>query len=244
MLTGGENLSMAGVALHADHLAVLEPTDQVADADVGGDAVARTGWHGKRALDVAASAVFLVLALPILAVIAAAIKITSPGPVLFRQRRVGRHGTDFRIFKFRTMYTDAEQQLRANVELHRLFVDGSHKIPSRLDPRVTRVGRILRRTSLDELPQFLNVLLGHMSLVGPRPVERTQLERDYCGFEASYLRMRPGLTGLWQVSGRSTIQFPERAHLDSRYLAGCGPWMDAKILARTPLVIFTGLGAD
>jgi exopolysaccharide production protein ExoY len=142
------------------------------------------------------------------------------------------------------MYIDAEKQLRADADLHRRFVDGGHKLPNQLDPRVTTVGRFLRRTSLDELPQFLNVLAGQMSLVGPRPVERTQLERDYCGFEESYLRMRPGLTGLWQVSGRSTIQFPERAHLDGHYLAKCGPWLDAKILARTPVVILTGVGAE
>jgi exopolysaccharide production protein ExoY len=116
--------------------------------------------------------------------------------------------------------------------------------PGHMDPRVTHVGRFLRRTSLDELPQLLNVLSGHMSLVGPRPVERTQLQRDYVGFESAYLRLRPGLTGLWQVSGRSTIGFPKRAELDVQYMATCSLWADAKILARTPLVIFTGLGAS
>lgn len=202
------------------------------------------GWAGKRATDVAVTVVMLVLFLPVLAVVAAAVRLTSPGPVLFRQRRVGRGGQEFSILKFRTMRADAERQLRADPELHERFVAGGHKLPSGADPRVTRIGRILRRTSFDELPQLFNVLAGDMSLVGPRPVERTQLDRDYGGFRQSYLALRPGLTGLWQVSGRSRIGFPERAHLDERYLASCGPWVDARILLRTPLVIVTGLGAD
>ncbi len=244
MLAGGDNLTAVGGPVPAG-ARLSSPIG--ADPAVGVAApatAARTGWRGKRLLDVVVSSLLVLLALPVLAAIALAIKLTSPGPVLFRQRRVGRHGTDFSILKFRTMFIDAEAQLQSNEQLQRLFLDGSHKIPSRIDPRVTRVGRFLRRTSLDELPQFFNVLVGHMSLVGPRPVERTQLERDYQGFEPAYLELRPGLTGLWQVSGRSTVQFPERAELDTRYLATCGPWVDTKILARTPLVIVTGLGAD
>jgi exopolysaccharide production protein ExoY len=202
------------------------------------------GWRGKRALDVTVTAVLIVLFLPVFLVVALAVKASSPGPVLFRQRRVGRGGREFLIFKFRTMDTDAELKLRTDEELHRRFLAGDHKLPSRTDPRVTRVGRLLRRSSLDELPQLLNVLAGDMSLVGPRPVVHPELVRDYEGFESSYLSLRPGLTGLWQVSGRSTVGFPERAHLDERYRASCGPWTDAKILLRTPLVVVTGLGAD
>jgi lipopolysaccharide/colanic/teichoic acid biosynthesis glycosyltransferase len=142
------------------------------------------------------------------------------------------------------MASDAELQLRTDEELQRRFLAGDHKLPSRTDPRVTRVGASLRRSSLDELPQLFNILTGDMSLVGPRPVERSQLVRDYDGFETSYLSLRPGLTGLWQVSGRSKVAFPERAQLDERYLASCGPWTDAKILLRTPLVVVTGMGAD
>src|SRR5919202_215231 len=103
---------------------------------------------------------------------------------------------------------------------------------------------MLRRLSLDELPQLFNVLSGHMSLVGPRPVERSQLARDYRGYEHAYLKLRPGLTGLWQVSGRSRVQFPERAQLDHRHLHACTPWTDAKIIIRTPRAVVTGLGAD
>ena len=148
------------------------------------------------------------------------------------------------MLKFRTMHLDSEERLRSDPALYDLFLRCSHKIPSHLDPRVTAVGRLLRRFSLDELPQLINVLLGHMSIVGPRPVERSQLVRDYCGYESAYTALRPGLTGLWQVSGRSTVQFPERAELDTDYLRRCSPWVDTKIILRTPIVVFTGLGAD
>ena len=201
-------------------------------------------WLGKRAVDAVLSLLLLLLALPVFLAVAVVIKLTSTGPVFFRQRRVGLGGEDFPMLKFRTMRADSEQQLRADPDLHELFLRNGHKIPSSLDPRVTRVGRILRRLSLDELPQLLNVLVGHMSLVGPRPVERTQLIRDYGQHTSTYLALRPGLTGLWQVSGRSKVQFPERAELDSRYLQTCGPWLDAKIILRTPLAVITGLGAD
>jgi lipopolysaccharide/colanic/teichoic acid biosynthesis glycosyltransferase len=207
-------------------------------------ATAAPGWLGKRVLDVVLSAVLLVLTLPLFLVLAGVIKATSRGPVFFRQRRVGRGGDDFPMLKFRTMHADSEERLRTDADLRARFLQGSHKIPSRLDPRVTGVGRVLRRLSLDELPQLLNVLSGDMSIVGPRPVERSQLLRDYGAYESTYLALRPGLTGLWQVSGRSRVQFPERAQLDHRYLHSCGPWTDAKIMLRTPRAIVTGLGAD
>jgi exopolysaccharide production protein ExoY len=201
-------------------------------------------WFGKRVVDIVLATVLLLVSLPLLLVVALLVKATSDGPVFFRQRRVGRGGDEFRMFKFRTMHMHSEARLRSDAELHALFLRSGHKIPAHLDPRITPVGRVLRRLSLDELPQLINVLAGHMSIVGPRPVERTQLDRDYGRYESTYLALRPGLTGLWQVSGRSTVQFPERAELDSEYLRGCGPWLDAKIILRTPLVVFTGLGAD
>jgi len=203
-----------------------------------------SAWAGKRMVDVALALVLLVLALPIVVVSAVMIKLTTTGPVLFRQRRVGRGGREFPLLKFRTMHVNSEARLRDDANLHELFLNGSHKIPCRIDPRVTGIGRVLRRLSFDELPQLLNVLAGHMSIVGPRPVERTQFDLDYGGYEQAYLSLRPGLTGLWQVSGRSKVQFPERAQLDRHYLTFCGPWLDAKIILRTPLVIVTGLGAD
>ncbi|HEX3622122.1 MAG TPA: sugar transferase [Acidimicrobiales bacterium] len=224
-------------------LVPVRPVVRAGPGAVAAEAVSR-GWWGKRAVDVTLGIVLVLVTLPVFVIIAIVIKATSSGPVLFRQRRVGRGGKDFPMLKFRTMHTGSEEKLRSDPALHELFVQGSHKIPSHLDPRITRVGRVLRRLSLDEMPQLLNVVLGHMSIVGPRPVERSQLLRDYGDYQTTYTAMRPGLTGLWQVSGRSTVQFPERALLDCHYLERCGPWTDAKILLRTPVAVFTGLGAD
>lgn len=204
----------------------------------------RPGWFGKRALDIVLALVLLVVTLPLFVILSIMIKLTSPGPVFFRHRRVGRGGREFPMLKFRTMQVGAEERLRADQNLQELFLENDHKIPSGLDPRVTLPGRILRRLSFDELPQLLNVLAGHMSIVGPRPVIRPELDRDYRGCESAYLALRPGLTGLWQVSGRSTVQFPERARLDIRYLQSCGPWADARIILRTPGAVLTGLGAE
>jgi exopolysaccharide production protein ExoY len=202
------------------------------------------GWAGKRAVDLLLSIVLMLVTLPLFLIIAVLIKLTSSGPVFFRQSRVGRNDEEFRMLKFRTMHADAEARLRTDAALYDLFLESAHKIPGHLDPRVTRIGKLLRRLSLDELPQLVNVLCGHMSMVGPRPVERSQLIRDYGAYERVYLALRPGLTGLWQVSGRSKVQFPERAQLDSRYLQACGPWTDAKIILRTPRAVLTGLGAE
>jgi exopolysaccharide production protein ExoY len=238
--------------MHNDGVLVA---DHVAAAAVGGGSpvlgveavlapATGRGWPGKRLLDIVLASTVLLVALPIFLIVAIVIKLTSAGPVFFKQRRVGRGGRDFPMLKFRTMHVGSEERLRSDPVLHEIFVQGSHKIPSHLDPRVTAVGRFLRRLSLDELPQLLNVLCGHMSMVGPRPVERSQLVRDYRGYEAAYMALRPGLTGLWQVSGRSTVHFPERAEMDRRYLGTCGPWEDAKIILRTPRALLTGLGAD
>jgi lipopolysaccharide/colanic/teichoic acid biosynthesis glycosyltransferase len=202
------------------------------------------GWLGKRFVDIVVALLLLLVTSPLFLALAVVIKLTSPGPVFFRQRRVGRGGKDFSMLKFRTMRSDSEARLRSDPALFEMFLQGSHKIPSHLDPRVTAVGRVLRRLSVDELPQLLNVLSGHMSMVGPRPVERSQLVRDYGSYVSAYVALRPGLTGLWQVSGRSKVQFPERAQLDDHYRRACGPWIDAKIILLTPLAVITGLGAD
>ena len=233
LLAGGDDLLLTIEDLGSPGLVAERPP-----------AAAPLGWRGKRALDIGVTFVLILLFLPVFLLVAVAVKASSPGPVLFRQRRVGRGGREFSILKFRTMRPDAERQLADDPELRARFVAGGHKLPSAADPRVTGIGRLLRRTSFDELPQLFNVVAGDMSLVGPRPVERSQLDRDYGGFEQFYLALRPGLTGLWQVSGRSRIDFPERAQLDERYLASCGPWIDARILLRTPMVVITGLGAD
>ncbi len=173
--------------------------------------------------------------------IALAVRLTSRGPVFFRQRRVGLAGRPFSILKFRTMQADAEERLEAEPELFELYLVGGHKIPGR-DPRVTTVGRFLRRFSLDELPQLLNVLAGQMSLVGPRPVRPSELIH-YEGLESAYFTVRPGLTGLWQVSGRNEIQFPHRAQLDHRYWERCSLAFDLAILSRTLFAVISARGA-
>lgn len=154
---------------------------------------------GKRLIDIAAASLGLVLMAPLFLIVGLWIKLDSPGPVFFSQRRMGQRQRSFSCLKFRTMHTDAEVQLEADPELWSLYVANACKLPADRDPRITRAGRVLRRTSLDELPQVVNVLLGHMSLVGPRPVTATEL--TFYGSEASaLLSMRPGITGAWATS--------------------------------------------
>lgn len=176
----------------------------------------------------------LLLALPMLAV-AVVIRWTSPGPALFRQRRVGMGGAHFTMYKFRTMRVGTGDEALRELIARELAgedtsIDGSCKLRS--DPRVTRVGAVLRRTSADELPQLINVLLGEMALVGPRPCLAWEAEMFPAQFADRFL-VRPGLTGLWQVSGRSTMDTLEMLHLDVSYSRSRGFWRDIAILART-----------
>lgn len=202
------------------------------------------GWLGKRAADIGLSLALLIVATPFLLLAAFAIKATDPGaPVFFRHKRVGRAGKEFQMLKFRTMYSNAEERLHADIELMDKYIAGDHKIADRLDPRVTKIGRLLRCSSIDELPQLFNVLIGQMSLVGPRPVERAQLHQ-YEARKEFYCGMRPGLTGFWQVSGRSMVKFPERAELDEDYYRRCTFSFDFKILLKTPWAVLRGLNAD
>lgn len=196
---------------------------------------------GKRALDVTVSLVGLSLTLPVWLVVAIMVRRTSPGPVLFRQPRVGRDGRAFTVLKFRSMCIDAEARLR-HLGLYETYVATGYKLPLADECRVTRVGRFLRKTSLDELPQLLNVLRGDMSLVGPRPVVPAELS-SYGDLVHCYLAVRPGITGIWQVSGRSHVRFPERAHLDHHYFHRRSLRLDLAILARTPLAVLRGDGA-
>ena len=198
---------------------------------------------GKRALDVAGAVVVLVVVLPVLVAAALAVALSSPGPVLFGQVRVGRGGREFRILKFRTMRAGAEGELAASPELHAAYLAGGYKLAERADPRITGVGRILRRADLDELPQLWNVLRGDMSLVGPRPVPEAELAR-YGHHRPSYESVRPGMTGLWQVSGRNRLDYAQRVALDCRYAARPTVGRDLAILARTlPAVVRGGGGA-
>ncbi len=193
----------------------------------------------KRGMDVAGAIVGLTLGAPILGLIALAIRLDSPGPVIFRQTRVGKDGRTFEILKFRSMREGAEEEQSRLLDMNE--ADGLF-FKIRDDPRLTRVGRFLRRHSLDELPQLWNVLRGEMSLVGPRPNTPTEVRR-YTEWHRKRLEALPGMTGLWQVSGRSLISFDEMVLLDIYYIENWSPWLDLKILARTiPQVLF-GEGA-
>jgi lipopolysaccharide/colanic/teichoic acid biosynthesis glycosyltransferase len=206
----------------------------------------------KRMIDVLGSLTLLVLLSPVFFVIAAAIKLSSRGPVLFRQQRIGEHGTPFTFLKFRSMYVnnDASQhkeyvrQLIAGQAVKQPANgtgEGIFKLTN--DPRITPVGSFLRRTSLDELPQFLNVLSGDMSLVGPRPPVPYEVEAYATWHRRRLLEAKPGITGLWQVQGRSRVGFDDMVRLDLRYARNCSPWLDLKILVRTPKAVIAGNGA-
>ncbi len=194
----------------------------------------------KRTFDIVVSSAVLLVASPFLFVIAAMIKATTPGPVFFRQVRTGRNEQPFAVMKFRTMYRDAESR-RHEVE-HLNEMDGPlFKVQN--DPRVTRVGRFLRRTSLDEVPQLINVWKGDMSLVGPRPFvvsEAMEIE----GWARKRFEARPGMTGLWQVSGRNELSHLELCRLDYLYVASWSFWWDMQILWQTPTTVFRGRGAS
>ena len=200
------------------------------------------GWPMvvKRVLDFTVSLILLALLAPVFLVTAILIKLTSPGPVFFRQKRVGLSKRRFAIYKFRTMVTDAEKK-QAEIE-HLNEVSGPvFKIKN--DPRITPVGRFLRKTSIDELPQLFNVLRGEMSLVGPRPLP----VRDYEGFDQDWQRrrfiVRPGITCLWQINGRSSISFERWMELDLEYVDKWSLWLDLKILIRTVPAVLKGSGA-
>ena len=187
----------------------------------------------KRSIDVATVLCLCVLLLPLLMVIAAAVWISSPGPILFSHRRIRRHGEFFSMWKFRTMCMNSGEVLERYLEAHpaaRAEWVETHKL--KCDPRVTRVGRFLRRTSLDELPQLWNVLNGTMSLVGPRPIVAAEVEK-YGQYFWDYCAVKPGVTGLWQVSGRSELTYPERVELDRQYARTWSLRADARILMRT-----------
>jgi exopolysaccharide biosynthesis polyprenyl glycosylphosphotransferase len=193
----------------------------------------------KRVIDITFSLVAIIAFAPLMIAVAIAVKVTSPGPVLFRQERVGLNGRAFRVMKFRSMSAGAEREVAELMERnggYRPF----YKI--RCDPRVTAIGRFLRRTSIDELPQFFNVLRGHMSIVGPRPQVRAEVEQ----YEYSHYRrllVKPGITGLWQVSGRSDLPWHRAVRLDVRYVDEWSLANDLRIMARTVKVVLSSRGA-
>jgi lipopolysaccharide/colanic/teichoic acid biosynthesis glycosyltransferase len=200
----------------------------------------RSTWTRlQRLLDLTLAALLLLLLLPLLALIALAIRLDTPGPVLFIQKRVGQGGREFPFFKFRSMVHDAEARRRA---LEQLNERTGPVFKMRQDPRITRVGRLLRRASLDELPQLLNVLRGEMSLVGPRPALPAEVAL-YSARERGRLSALPGVTGLWQVSGRADVGFEEAVEMDLRYVREQSVGLYLAILWRTIPAVLSGKGA-
>ena len=200
---------------------------------MGGAAMREAADRAWDLLDLALVALFAPAWLTLIGVIALAIVLETGRPVLYRQTRIGRGGGEFRIFKFRSMVADADEVLRHYLDQHpelRAEWQATRKLKD--DPRITRVGRFLRRTSLDELPQLFNVIRGDMSLVGPRPI--VESEKNLYGKDYSYyMRTKPGMTGLWQVSGRNDLSYDERVMLDTYYARNWSVWLDIYLLSRT-----------
>jgi lipopolysaccharide/colanic/teichoic acid biosynthesis glycosyltransferase len=205
----------------------------------------------KRSIDILGSSLLLLILSPIFAAIALAIKLTSKGPIIFEQERLGQFGKKFKCLKFRTMYTNNDPKIHR--EYVQSFIAGQSKTPTTKnepvvykltnDPRVTPVGRFLRKTSLDEFPQFWNVLRGEMSLVGPRPPVPYEFEMYDYWHRRRVLELKPGVTGLWQVNGRSRTCFDDMVRLDLRYSQTWSIWLDLKILLATPYAVVAGDGA-
>ena len=255
---GREKAAKIAISLHVfPEIWDRNDSDWVADAKLypdlnRGNSRKRMPLVIKRVMDVAGSAALLLALSPLLAAIAAIIKLTSKGPVIFEQERLGRFGARFKCLKFRTMFTNNDPKIHQ--EFIQQFISGKeecgkdnesqqavYKIIN--DPRVTPIGAFLRKTSLDELPQFWNVLRGEMSLVGPRPPVPYEFEIYDIWHRRRVLDIKPGVTGLWQVSGRSRTRFDDMVRLDLRYSQPWSLWLDLKILTSTPRAVFGGDGA-
>ncbi|HBE44057.1 MAG TPA: hypothetical protein DDW17_01055 [Deltaproteobacteria bacterium] len=198
----------------------------------------------KRVLDITLSLFSIIILFPLLLAISIIIKLDSRGPIFFKHKRIGKNLKEFTMYKFRTMYMDGEKTLKEFLATHpEAYQDLEERNKLRDDPRVTRWGRFLRRSSLDELPQFFNVLIGHMSIVGPRPDSREAVENYLDEYKEIYRMVRPGITGLWQVSGRSEIIYQERVKLDYLYILNWSVWLDFVIILKTIQTIISGKGA-
>jgi lipopolysaccharide/colanic/teichoic acid biosynthesis glycosyltransferase len=205
----------------------------------------------KRIMDVVGSGLAIIAASPLLCLIALLVKLTSKGPVLFKQPRLGQFGHSFTFLKFRSMFVNND--LKIHQDFMKRLISGDHDgdgdpagkpvFKMKNDPRITRIGRFLRRTSLDELPQFFNVLKGDMSLVGPRPPLEYEYEEYDVWHRRRVLEIKPGITGLWQVRGRSRVRFDDMVRLDLQYARGWSLWLDLQILAETPKAVLLGDGA-
>lgn len=201
----------------------------------------------KRVVDIMGSLIAIGIFSPIMLGAAIAVKLTSKGPILFKQKRVGQYGRTFRFLKFRSMRCNNDENIHK--EYVAKFISGQgegaqpglYKIAK--DPRLTPVGQFLRRTSIDELPQFFNVLMGHMSIVGPRPPIPYEVEKYSPWHRRRVMSVKPGITGLWQVTGRSRVTFDEMVRLDLEYTRTWSPWLDLRIMLKTPKAVFGGSGA-
>ncbi len=207
---------------------------------IGWVGVVQGAYLAKRLLDIVASAVLLVLLSPLFLAVAIAIRLEDPGPILFKQKRVGRWGTLFTMWKFRSMFTDAEERKRELMAQNEM--EGGVLFKMKDDPRITKVGRIIRKTSIDELPQLWNVFKGEMSLVGPRPPVTQEVDQ-YSLSDRRRLEVIPGITCIWQVSGRSDIPFDQQVELDVQYIESQSFWNDIKILLKTVPALLFGTGA-
>jgi exopolysaccharide biosynthesis polyprenyl glycosylphosphotransferase len=202
--------------------------------------VIRSAYLLKRLLDIVASGIIILLLSPLFLTIAALIYIESPGAVLFKQTRVGRWGTLFTMWKFRSMYMDAEERKKQLMQENEM--SGGVLFKMKRDPRITKIGRFIRKASIDELPQLWNVFKGDMSLVGPRPPVPAEVDQ-YSLADRRRLEVIPGITCVWQVSGRSDIPFPEQVELDVEYIESQSLWNDIKILFQTIPAVLMGKGA-
>lgn len=197
----------------------------------------------KRIIDVVFALLGLIILSPIFFIVFILLKMDSPkSSALFKQKRIGRYGKPFNIYKFRSMVPNAEEILKADTALYQKYVASGYKLPTKEDPRITRLGSFLRRSTIDELPQFWNMLIGDMSLVGPRPIVDEEL-KEYGDHIAMFLSVRPGALGLWQASGRSLIEYPERTKIELEYVANAGFFYDISIVFRNVIAIFKSEGA-
>ena len=197
----------------------------------------------KRVMDFGASVLGGIVLLPLLFYLAIAVKMSSRGPIFYGHERIGRYGRRFKAWKFRTMFQDSSRKLEQYLDEYpeaREEWERDHKL--KFDPRITRIGRFLRKTSLDELPQLWNVILGDMSLVGPRPIVTAEIAK-YGQFYGLYTMVKPGITGLWQVSGRNNTTYDERVQLDSYYVRNWSPWIDVVLLFKTIRIVLFARGA-
>lgn len=197
----------------------------------------------KRTLDILVSLTSMIVLSPVFLIVALRIKFDKKtSRIIYQQERIGRFGRPFKIYKFQTMVDNAEQILKSNPALYQKFVDNGYKLPTKEDPRITSYGKFLRRTSLDELPQFMNVLRSEMSIIGPRPIVRDEL-KEYGNQVDTFLSVKPGVFGLWQAEGRSNIHYPQRAEIELEYVKRASLSFDFYVLFKNVIMVFKQDGA-